>query len=240
MNNTLTKLAAWCAIVVSYPLVADATNPLTGFYYGTATIVRPATIGVIDLAFYLDVTGTTFQKATSYVDLEQTLLFPALSQINGKDVGPRVSGTLSPTSFTLTTNPFKAEVSGKSVTRLVKLSKTTVTDGGASLSGTFTETVKGLTKETLTITGPFRLVKPLPVTADSGVDRNADGCLDLSEIRAGGNDATQVDFSDLSAAFNLHRHPQSNLRVGNPPGPTCANPETVLQSALDAYYGAQP
>ncbi|MEI6208784.1 MAG: hypothetical protein WCP20_18560 [Desulfuromonadales bacterium] len=32
---------------------ADTGNPLTGPWYGTATITSPATLGTVDLAFYL-------------------------------------------------------------------------------------------------------------------------------------------------------------------------------------------
>lgn len=240
-HRALWMLAACCAFAASCPAVADAANPLTGFYYGTATIEQPASIGTIDLAFFLDVKGTSIRKAGSYVDLEQTLLFPAVApKIGGKDVGPRVSGTLGPTAFKLTTSPFEVKVGDKRVTRRVALRKATVTEGGASLAGTYTETVTGLTKDPLTIQGSFRLAKPLPVTADSGVDLNADGCLDLSEIRAGGIHPSRIEFSDLSAALNLYHDPQPNLRVGDPPGPNCSGSRRILRSALGAYYGDRP
>ncbi|WP_295582001.1 hypothetical protein [uncultured Lamprocystis sp.] len=245
INRTLKMLAACCAVVASCPAAADTANPLTGFYYGTANIAQPASIGTVDLAFYLDVTGTAIQKATSFVDLDKTLLFPAvpptIPAVNGKAVGPRVSGYLSQTDFTLTSHdPFQTQVSGKTVTRRLSLGTATVRDGGASLSGTYTETVTGLTANTLTITGPFLLVKPMPVTTASGADRNSDGCLDLNEIRAGGSDPTAIEFSDLSAALNLFHGSNPNLRVGDPPGPNCTNAEQRLQEALRAYQAGQP
>jgi hypothetical protein len=240
MNKPILKLmAACCAIAATCPTTADSDNPLTGFYYGTATIGQPASLGTIDLAFYLDVTGSAIQKATSYIDLDKTLLFPAVApKIGGKDVGPRVSGTLSQTAFSLTSDSFPAQVSGKNVSRRLQMVNATVRDGGASISGTFTETVTGLTKDTLTISGPFVLVKPMPVTSSSGMDRNVDGCLDLSEIRAGGSDPNRIEFADLSAAMNLFNNPKDNLRLGDPPSP-CANGQTLLQGALNTYYGAQ-
>jgi hypothetical protein len=51
-----------------------------------ATITQPASIGTIDLAFYLDITGSAIQTATSYIDLDKTLLFTAVApKIAGKD-----------------------------------------------------------------------------------------------------------------------------------------------------------
>jgi hypothetical protein len=243
-NRTLKMLAVCCAVVASCPAAADTANPLTGFYYGTANIAQPASIGTVDLAFYLDVTDDAIQSATSYIDLDKTLLFPAVAPKipptdAGKAVGPRVSGNLSPTAFYLTSNSFTSQVSGKTVTRQVVLHDTTVRDGGASLSGTYTETVTGLTKDTLTITGPFLLVKPMPVTTASGADRNGDRCLDLDEIRAGGSDAAAIEFGDLSAALNLFHGPKADLHVGDPPYP-CTNAEQRLQEALREYQAGQP
>jgi len=247
-TQTLKWLAASIALIASCPALADADNPLTGFYYGTATIDQPASIGTIDLAFYLDVSGSAIQGAGSYIDLAQTLVFPAVApQIDSKDVGPRIDdGTLSPTDFKLTSKPFDSVVSGKTVSRQVKLQADTVGHGGASLSGSYTETVTGLTPATegpLIISGTFILAKPLPVTATSAADLNGDGCLSLAEIRAGGNDPSAAEFSDISAALNLFHNPNASLRVGDPPdppGPNCTNGEQRLQEALREYQATQP
>jgi hypothetical protein len=73
MNKpTLRHLAVCCALAAACPTAADSTHPLSGFYYGTATIAQPASFGTLDLAFSLDVTGTAFQ---GYIDLDRTLLF---------------------------------------------------------------------------------------------------------------------------------------------------------------------
>lgn len=240
-HRTLKMLAACCALGASCPAAADAINPLTGYYYGTATIIEPASLGTIDLAFYLDVTGSAIQNGTSFIDLEKTLVFPAVPpQLGGQDVGPRVSGTLSAASFNLTSDSFQSTVSNKTTIRQIVLNNATVRNGGASLSGAYTETVTGLAPDPFTITGTFLLVKPLPVTAASGQDSNGDGCLDLTEIRAGGADPGAIEFSDLSAALNLYYNPAPSLRVGVPPGPTCSNSEQTLQNALTEYYGSQP
>lgn len=232
----ISGLAFW---LLSTVVLADATNPLTGYYYGTATITQPANIGIVDLAFYLDVTGSTIQEASSYIDVEKTLLFPTVEPaINGKAVGPRVYGTFTIDSFDLYSKEFPSEAGGKPVTRLIHLVNSTgkVTNKGASIEGTYTETVKGMTANDLVISGSFRLMKPVVTTATSGADLNGDGCLELSEIRAGGADPDVVEFSDVSAAMNLYNHPRANLKLGPPPN--CANDAKTLQDALNAFYGA--
>ncbi|WP_295394626.1 hypothetical protein [uncultured Thiodictyon sp.] len=239
-TSTLNWLAACFALAASCPAAADTANPLTGTYYGTATIDTPASIGTIDLAFYLDVTGSAIQSARSYIDLGQTLLFPAVAPpIGGKDVGPRVSGSLGPTGFSLSSQSFQSVVSGKTVNRRIVLNQATVGNGGTSLSGTYTETVTGLTPEDLVISGTFILAKPLPITASNAADLNGDGCLTLAEIRAGGSDPAAIEFSDLSAALNLFHQTGASLHVGDPPGPNCTNGEQTLQQALRDYQAAQ-
>ena len=229
-------IAFWFLSVVA---MADATNPLTGYYYGTATISQPANIGIVDLAFYLDVTGSTIQEASSYIDVEKTLLFPTVEPaINGKAVGPRVYGTFTLNSFDMYSKAFPSEAGGKPVTRQIHLVNSTgkVTNNGASIEGTYTETVKNMTSNDLVISGSFRLMKPVVTTATSGADLNGDGCLELSEIRAGGADPDVVEFSDVSAAMNLYNHPRATLKLGPPPN--CANDAKTLQDALNAFYGA--
>ncbi len=227
--------------------LADVNNSLTGYYYGTATINSPANIGIVDLAFYLDVTGSTIQDSSSYIDVEKTLLFPTVEPaINSKAVGPRVYGTFtinpnSPdlNSFDLYSKDFPRETGDKSpVTRQIHLVNSIgkVTNKGASIEGTYTETVKNMTSNDLVISGSFRLMKPVVTTATSGVDLNGDGCLELSEIRAGGADPDVVEFGDVSAAMNLYNHPRATLKLGPPPN--CANDAKTLQDALNAFYGA--
>lgn len=92
MNKPMLRhLAACCALAAAWPTAADPNHSLTGFSYGTETIAQPASIGTIDLAHDLDVTGTAFQGD---IDLDRTQLFPAVPpQIDSKDVGPRVTGS---------------------------------------------------------------------------------------------------------------------------------------------------
>ena len=219
--------------------LADVNNSLTGYYYGTATINSPANLGIVDLAFYFDVTGSAMQQTSSYIDLDKTLLFPEVAPpINGKAVGPRVSGSLSASGFSLDSQTFTSESGGKTVTRRLKLDNATVGSGGAAIAGNYTETVEGMMPEALVISGTFRLMKPLATILASGQDGNGDGCLSLSEIRAGGADPDTVEFSDVSAAMNLYNHPVANLKLGDPPGPSCSNGEQTLQQAINAFYGS--
>ncbi len=239
--NLIFGLAFWL-MLMSATVMADATNALTGYYYGTATINSPANIGIVDLAFYLDVTGSTIQEASSYIDVEKTLLFPTVGlDSNGKAIGPRVSGSLiidpvNGSRFSLVSDNFTSQADGQSVTRKIELDSTAVTNSGASIVGNYKETVTGMTTAPLIISGSFRLMKPVVTTATSGADLNSDGCLELSEIRAGGADPDVVEFSDVSAAMNLYNHPRATLKLGPPPN--CANDAKTLQDALNAFYGA--
>jgi hypothetical protein len=248
-------VCVWC-ITFSYSAWANTTSPLTGTYYGTAnaTIVYDNTdpanpkfnsLGTIDLAVYLDVIGSDIQPATSYIVLDKTLLFPAVPpQIGGKDVGPRVNGSLSPSGFKLTTvnlslppapDGFTSVVSGVTVTRKVTLTGTAITNDGNSITGTYTETINGLTPETITVTGFFLLVKPtVPTVTVTVKDQDGDGWLSLAEIRAGGKDPNVIEFSDLSYALHLYNNPLPSLKVGSTVDPT------GQQSIKDAFaeFGA--
>lgn len=224
------------------PSHADTTNPLTGSYYGAATISLPSTLGTVDLAFYLDVTGTAMQHNSSYIVLEKTLLYPAVPpQINTKDVGPRVTGTISPTSFSLAVDRFSSTIAQQAIykgsavladvtiTRDVTLSNTIVTNSGNSISGTYTEIITGLDRNPITLTGPFVLVKPTPVITSSGILPNNEGCIDLIAIKAGGSDPNAVEFSDMSYALHLYY----NQSIA--PNLCQATREQIIKDALSNY-----
>jgi len=210
-------------------------NPLTGAYYGTATITAGnSSLGTIDLSFYLDLSANgTINNATSYISLDKTLLFPVVApQVGGIDVGPRVSGTVTSSSFSLISNNFTSVSTaiGTPITRKITLSSTIVTNGGNSIEGAYAETITNLGKNPITVTGTFKLAKPI-VSAPKGlVPSPGDSCIDLDAIRAGGNDPNVIEFIDLSTAYDLYMTPakQPNL---------CAPPETLLQSALQEYFG---
>jgi len=199
-------------------------------YYGTATITSPANLGVIDLAFTLDVSGTTIQHDTSYIMTDKTLLFPELW---GKGIGPKVKSgsSLSQSAFDLTTDDFTSTVSGRTVTRNVRLVGTAVSNGGATLTGNYTETITGLTPQPVTVTGTFILVKPTVQTIVVDLkDQNSDGCIDLNEIRAAGANSENIEFSDMSQALHLWNNPQTNLKICN---------EQVIKDALNEFYATQ-
>lgn len=244
MKSRHLTLLLCCSLALGATARAEPNNPLTGDWFGTATITSPADIGVVDLAFHLDVTGSAIQPTTSYIDLDHTLLFPPVApKVNGQDVGPRVSGTLSTGAFSLSTAAFQSTVADRTVKRQVQLSNARITNAGASITGTYTETVSGLGPDPIRITGTFVLARPMPTTADDPSDRSGDGCLDLADIKAGGQDPDRIEFSDLSAALHLYRNPETSLRVGaapTPPATTCGSADAVIRDALNSYYQAQP
>jgi len=92
-----------------------------------------------------------------------------------------------------------------------------------------------MTPTPMLIRGQFRLIRPAATVVASGQDADADGCLELNEIRAGGADPNAVEFSDVSAAMNLYRNPGKKLKVGKGPGPNCKNGAETMQNALKAY-----
>lgn len=224
--NLLCQILFVCMLC---PLIAWAD---TSTYYGTATITSPANLGTIDLALNLDVTGMAIQRNTSYIMLDKTLLFPAvLPQISGTDVGPRVTGTASPTSFSLSTDNFNSSVSGKTVTRKVTLKNATVTNNGNAVSGTYTETIAGLGRDTVTVTGSFILVRPTVQTIVVELkDLNLDGCVGLNEIRGAGTSENVIEYNEMSQALHLFYNPQPSLKV-------CT--EQTIKDALAEFYATQ-
>ena len=226
-------LAACCLLIIPYTVWADPDNPLTGSYYGSVNITTPAEMGTIDLAFYLDVDGTAIQHDSSYIILDKTMVFPAVSpQVDGKDVGPRVQGAMTPDTFNLTSDSFESTVGTTIVTRQITLNQATVNNDGQSISGTYTETVTGmLYNEDVVISGEFLLLKPVPLSAAALEDTDGDGCLSLAEIRAGGNDPALMEFSDAGEA----------LLIQNGAGtvPLCAPADQTARDALQEFYNTQ-
>lgn len=222
-------LAATCLLLVPLAASADPTGP----YYGSVTISTPTDMGAIDLAFYLDVDGTTIQHDTSYIILDKTMVFPAVEpQIEGRDVGPRVQGTLTPDTFSLTSDTFESMVGNATVTRQTTLNQAILNNDGQSISGTYTETVTGLLhNEDIIISGEFLLLKPVPLSSTPFEDTNEDGCLDLAEIRAGGDDSARMEFSDAGEAMLIHN--------GSGSTPLCAPADQTARDALQEFYDAQ-
>ncbi len=219
-------------LLLLFPFIASAEY--SGSWYGSVTITTPAEMAPIDLAFHLEVIGTTTQldNDNSYIILEKTMIFPAVGpKIDGRDVGPRLTGTFSPDTFSLVSNPFTSNVGGKEVTRHIELTQTEREDDGQTLTGIYTETVTGLLPNALTISGEFILLKPMPLTAPGLDDNNGNGCLDLDEIRAGGYLSDQIEFSDASEAMNILH--------GTGAIPLCPPANQTARDTLQEYYNEQ-
>ena len=245
----------WQAAVLVICLTAFAHAEFLN-YYGTATITSPANLGVIDLAFTLDVNSGAIQHDTSYILLDKTLLFPVVppkllmannvpvlsngvpttcstTETTCVSVGPRVkrdsNSNLSATAFSLTTDDFTSVVSGRTVTRSVVLTSTAV--NGASLTGTYEETITGLTPQSVVVKGTFFLVRPTVQTIVVDLkDQNGDGCIDLNEIKASGTSSEIIEFSDMSQALHLWYNPLLTLKICN---------EQVIKDALAEFYATQ-
>lgn len=238
MHKAIPFGIAICGALWAVSAAADPANPLTGSWYGTATITAPAEMGVVDLAFHLDVDGSEVDRDKSHVDLDKTLLFPVVApQVDGQDVGPRVGGTLSATAFSLTSDDFPATVAERAVTRRIQLDGTEIGSGGTAVSGTYTETVTGLTKDPVVMTGPFMLAKPTAMRADGVDDRDGDGCVTLDEIRAGGLNPTVIELGDISTALAIYNGASPSLRIGRLPD--CTEAAAEMQQALAEYYGTR-
>lgn len=231
------------------PAFADTANPLSGTYYGNVWIDTPTALGVVDLALTLDVTGSSIQHDTSYIALENTLIYPPVAPtvptVDGKykEVGPRMTGTASSSNFsiaidrithTLSQNAIYKGGAGLSdavVFRDITLVSTKVTDGGASVAGDYTEVVSGMDKTPVTFRGKFFLVKP---SASSGIKPNQDGCIGLSEIKAGGSDPATVEYVDISQALHLYNNSSITPNICN----STTSRDQIINDALTNYYNA--
>lgn len=208
-----------------HPYASAAANPLAGEYFGAATIESPAGLGSVDLAFHLELDAAGNIIADSYIMLDKTLLFPKVApQVGGIDVGPRVSGKLTLTSgLDLTSDDFTTKIfagtaSEKTVTRQITLDGSTVSEGGNSVSGAYTETMTGYLPETITVAGTFVLVRPVAITEGMAVCQDTLEPfweLTLDEIKAGGKDPAVVEFEDLSCAMYHKRNGSSGLSVSD-------------------------
>ncbi|MDO9103682.1 MAG: hypothetical protein Q7U57_01840 [Methylovulum sp.] len=168
VNSRYEYLAVFGLWLLSASVVqADADNPLTGEYYGSATITDPSNIATIDLALHLDVTGTSIRKATSYIDSDKTVMFPeVLPKVKGKRVGPRVSGSLNATKLVLNSQVFTdKEILGKEITRRIKMTSTSVSKDGTVIKGKYVETIDGFTTDRMVNKGNFQLKKLVPTVA---------------------------------------------------------------------------
>jgi hypothetical protein len=78
------------------------------------------------------------------------------------------------------------------------------------------------------ITGTFVLVRPFPIAQGLPCCQDTvapKGELTLPEIRAGGKDASAVEFEDIDCAMQYYRDPQSGLTVS----------KTTMKDAIAEY-----
>lgn len=232
-KSTVIILLGCLLLCPLFAMAKDDTNPLTGMYYGTAYITSPAELGTIDLAFYLDVAlnGTAILGETSYIDLEKTLVFPKVGDlVGGREAGPRVTGIHNLTSFHLETPEwFFSRIGDKNVGRRISLTADTIENGGNTLSGTYTETIKdmGPDEDPVVVTGAFMLVKPTVAAPSILKDADSSGCLDLNEVMAAGLDTNAMEYSDVSAALHLHNNPSLSPNI-------CS--EAEMAKIIEEYY----
>jgi hypothetical protein len=212
-----------------------AANPLTGDYFGTASIDSPAGLGNIDLAFHLELDAAGNMIPDSYVMLDKTVLFPVVApKVNSQDVGPRVSGTFAANQFSLTTQLFPTILhdidDNKTITHQVSLTSTAITEGGNSITGTYSEIMTGYFVNPINVVGTFTLVHPVSVTSGFPVCQDylaPRGELTLDEIRAGGKDSKVVEFEDLSCAMKYQQNPGLGLTVS----------DATMAAAIKEYEG---
>jgi hypothetical protein len=149
---------------------------LEGVFSGVfSDTVEPNAIdlGYIDLALALEGAGGA---VSGYVSLERTLVFTAEHTLDGKPIGPLVSGTSGGTTLRLTSEKFSRVVSERRtlpedgrilpeqrVMRQFSLVSTEVQTDAVRLEGEYRETVWGLTPQPVTVVGTFGLLQVAPV-----------------------------------------------------------------------------
>ena len=236
-------LCVGLAVVFVFAVACRAkaeSNPLSGNYFGAATIDSPEGLGNVDLAFHLDFDATgNVVPASSYIILDKTILFPKTGQVGEEDVGPFMeSGYFQNPAFQLVSQSFTNEVNGRSVNRKIRLEGNAANVLGNTISGTYTETMTGYLPNAIQVTGSFVLFRPAPMTKEPLGCQYLDttepiGELTLEEIRAGGIDPNVVEFEDLSCAMYYHQNPGEGISV---------NETTIRDAVLDykAYLPEQP
>jgi hypothetical protein len=130
-------------------------------------------LGYIDLALVLEGAGGA---VSGYVSLERTLVFTGEHEMDGKAVGPLLSGTFDGTTLRLTSEKFTRVLSERRllpedgrilperrVMRQFRLVSTEVQTDGIRLEGEYRETVWGLLPQPVTVVGTFGLNQVAPV-----------------------------------------------------------------------------
>jgi len=147
-----------------------------GTYDITSTTPVTMDMGHIDLSLHLEQAGNV---VTGYVTLDRALVFTREDTImvtpvgptpgpgtpspapQPQDIGPRVEGSFDGTTLRLVSNPFSMSLNGRQITRRFSLDTTSVEDDGATLSGTYRETIWGYDRQPSTAVGIFILRRPV-------------------------------------------------------------------------------
>lgn len=242
MAKTFIRIILFVAVIILVPCyfaLAD-DNPITGNYFGAATIDSPAGLSNIDLAFHLEFdAGGNIDPGQSYILLDKTILFPKVGQIGGQDVGPAMeSGYFHNPEFHLISQTFTNEVNNRTVTRRITMDGNATSALGNTISGIYTETMNGYLPDVINVMGTFVLFRPVSMTQQPLGCKYLDtlepiGELTLLEIQSGGTNPYAVEFEDLSCAMYYHQHPELGIMVSD---------STMSQAiiAYKVYLEAQP
>jgi hypothetical protein len=138
------------------PAAPRADDDLNGLFVGTLAINSPLYLPAVELAIQLtDEAG----ELSGYIS--PTLAFPIDP---GTGHGVALSGSWSGSSFSLASQPLVSDLyAGIPITRTIQFQEglITSTEITRTLSGTYFETLEGLTPEPLEMHGVFRLQRPL-------------------------------------------------------------------------------
>ncbi len=146
------------------------TTVLSGTYQGTVAITVPVQLGVLDLALELEDNGGTL---SGHVNDQWTLVY-------GNGEMPTLHGSvdtsaITPT-FTIVSDPFNGQVSGRQVQRSFTLVGEAL-EGGEVLQGHYTEVITGFIPHPMTMEGLFMVTRAPDVAHDTQLVLSSDATL---------------------------------------------------------------
>lgn len=138
----------------------EQTEMISGMYAGTVAIAEPVPLGVLDLVFDISADNGVL---TGEINATRSLIYEGAPTLTGTLISG--SDVVTPT-FTLNSEVFSNEVSGRQVERSFTLAGEVFSNGDI-LQGRYEETIQGFTPEPLLITGTFLVVRPSSVVTVS-------------------------------------------------------------------------